>query len=136
MTKTLNFRVDESVSYDRQVTLANLATVILYDDDNYDDDDDNHDDDTDNYDQLDLTMADMTMITLATLAQELDTYSAAVRQRFLHIIPSPTVTYCHILPNHPTQHHLNGGLWQQGGRQDAINAINLRYICNIFAVCS
>ena len=76
------------------------------------------------------------MINLATLAQELDTYSAAVRQRFLHIIPSPTVTYCHILPNHPTQHYLNGGLWQQGSRQDALSAINLRYICNIFAVCS
>ena len=49
VTKTLNFRVDESVSYDRQVTLANLATVWLYDDDNYDDDD-NQDDDTEKFD--------------------------------------------------------------------------------------
>ena len=46
VTKTVNFRVDESVSYDRQVTLATLAKVWLYDDTNYDDDDnDNNDDD-------------------------------------------------------------------------------------------
>ena len=35
-TKTLNFRVDESVSYDRQVTLATLAKVWLHDETNYD----------------------------------------------------------------------------------------------------
>ena len=39
VTKTVNIRVDESVSYDRQVTLATLAKVWLHYDTNYDDDD-------------------------------------------------------------------------------------------------
>ena len=46
VTKTVNIRVDESVSYDRQVTLATLAKVWLHYDTNYDDDDnDNNNDD-------------------------------------------------------------------------------------------